>query len=63
MLSITSIAKTKAMEKQAIEHKKSQTSVMKNVPPSQRGGNGGCFLKGTPITMDNVQQNQMPKLI
>ena len=29
------------MEKQAIEHKKSQTSVMKNVPPSQRGNGGG----------------------
>ena len=35
------VQKTKAMEKQAIEHKKSQTSVMKNVPPSQRGGGGG----------------------
>ena len=29
------------MKGQAIEHKKSQTSVMKNVPPSQRGGGGG----------------------
>jgi hypothetical protein len=34
------VQKTKAMEKQAIDHKKSQTSVMKNVPPSQRGGGG-----------------------
>ena len=33
-------AKTKEMQKQAISYQKSQTSVMKNVPPSQRG-NGG----------------------
>ena len=33
-------AKTKAMQKEAIAYGKSQTSVMKNVPPSQRG-NGG----------------------
>ena len=32
---------TQKMKGQAIEHKKSQTSVMKNVPPSQRGGGGG----------------------
>ena len=31
---------TEKMKGQAIEHKKSQTSVMKNVPPSQRGGGG-----------------------
>ena len=32
---------TEKMKGQAIAHKKSQTSVMKNVPPSQRGGGGG----------------------
>jgi len=32
---------TKNMEKQAISYQKSQTKVMKNVPPSQRGGGGG----------------------
>ena len=47
-------SRTEDMKEQAIDHKKSQTAVMKNVPPSQRGnGNGGCFLKGTPITMAN----------
>jgi len=30
-------AKTKAMQKEAIDYGKSQTKVMKNVPPSQRG--------------------------
>ena len=34
-------AKTKEMQKQAIDYQKSQTKVMKNVPPSQRGGGGG----------------------
>ena len=29
------------MQKQAIDYQKSQTKVMKNVPPSQRGGGGG----------------------
>ena len=50
-------AKTQKMKGDAIAHKKSQTSVMKNVPPSQRGGGGGDPGGGKSIICTQMYQH------